>query len=176
MASLHRVEKRDRVVTDLGQPCREHGQDTDRCDMRSTAIEGRRATTPEGSTPLGGFAREIAAWLGYVDPKHEVGKLSQRITNWRATEAWTDGRHAEHDKYVEMADELAVALANACDGRCSEVHKHWLSVMCPSHRKTQPKRCNPHLRNLQDARTQELKETHSKVIESGRASINPNRL
>ena len=29
---------------------------------------------PSSSTPLGGFAREIAAWLVYVDPKHEAGK------------------------------------------------------------------------------------------------------
>ena len=43
--------------------------------------------------------REIAAWLGYVDPKHEAGKLIQRMTKetLRATEAWTDGRHAEDD-------------------------------------------------------------------------------
>ena len=27
-----------------------------------------------GSPPLGGFAREVAAWLGYVDSKHEAGK------------------------------------------------------------------------------------------------------
>ena len=27
-----------------------------------------------GSTSLAGFAREIAAWLGYVDPMHEAGK------------------------------------------------------------------------------------------------------
>ena len=44
-----------------------------------------------GSTPLGGFARDVAAWLGYVDPKHEAGKLIQRITKGalRATEALT---------------------------------------------------------------------------------------
>ena len=28
-----------------------------------------------GSTPLGGFARELAAWLGYIDSTHEAGKL-----------------------------------------------------------------------------------------------------
>ena len=37
-----------------------------------------------GSTPIGGFAREDAAWLGYIDLAHEAGKLIQRIT---ATEA-----------------------------------------------------------------------------------------
>ena len=34
----------------------------------------------------------------------------------RATEAWTDGRHGENDKYVELDYELAVALANAREG------------------------------------------------------------
>ena len=71
-----------------------------------------------GSTPIGGFVRAVAAWLGYVDPKHEAGKLVQRITKGtlRATETWTDGRHAEDDKHVELDCELAVALANATEG------------------------------------------------------------
>ena len=71
-----------------------------------------------GSTPLGGFAREVAAWLRYVDPKHEAERLTQRITKGtlRATEAWTDGRHAEDDKYVELDCELAVALSNTTEG------------------------------------------------------------
>ena len=62
------------------------------------------AKSCSGSTPLGGFAREVAACLGYVDPKHEAEKLIQRITKetLRATETWTDGRHAEHDKYAEL--------------------------------------------------------------------------
>ena len=65
--------------------------------------------TWSGSTPLGGFAREIAAWLEYVDPKHKAGRLTQQITKGtiRATEAWTGGRHAENNKYVELEDELA---------------------------------------------------------------------
>ena len=61
-----------------------------------------------GSTSLSGFAHEIGAWLGYVDPKHEAGKLIQQITKgtlW-ATEAWTDGRHAEDDGQVELDLEL----------------------------------------------------------------------
>ena len=71
-----------------------------------------------GSTPLGGFAREVATWLGYVDPKHEAGKLVQRITKGtlKATEAWTDGRHAADDKYAEQDYELAMALANVTEG------------------------------------------------------------
>ena len=42
-----------------------------------------------GSTSLGGFA--------HVDPRHEARKLIQRITKGtlRATDAWTDGCHAE---------------------------------------------------------------------------------
>ena len=52
-----------------------------------------------GSTSLAGVAREIAAWLGYVDPKHEDGELIQQNTKGalRATEAWIDGRHAVSD-------------------------------------------------------------------------------
>ena len=62
-----------------------------------------------GNTLLGWLAREVAAWLGFVDPKHEAGKLIQRITKGTlgATEAWTDGRYAE---------DLAVALANVTEG------------------------------------------------------------
>ena len=57
-----------------------------------------------GSTPLGRFAREVAAWLGCVDPKHGPEKLIQQITKGtlKATEAWTDGRHAIDDKYLEL--------------------------------------------------------------------------
>ena len=62
--------------------------------------------------------REIAAWLGYVDPKHEAGKLIQRMTKetLRATEAWTDGRHAKDDKHAELDCELAVAPASVTEG------------------------------------------------------------
>ena len=31
-------------------------------------------------------------------------------------EAWTDGRHAEDDKLVELDHELAVALVNVTEG------------------------------------------------------------
>ena len=49
---------------------------------------------------------------------HEAGKLTQRIPKGtlRATEAWTDGRHAEDKKYVELDNELAVTLANVTEG------------------------------------------------------------
>ena len=76
-----------------------------------------------GNTPLGGLARELATWLGYVDPKHEAGKLVQRTTKGtlRATEAWTDGRHAEDDIYVELDNELAGCTGQR-DGRRSKSH------------------------------------------------------
>ena len=58
-----------------------------------------------GSTPLGRFAREVAAWLVYVDPKHGPEKLIQQITKGtlKSTEAWTDGRHAIDDKYLDLS-------------------------------------------------------------------------
>ena len=71
-----------------------------------------------GKTPLGRLAREVAAWQGYVDPKHEAVKLTQRITKrtLRAIEAWTDRRYAEDDTNVELDSELAVALATVTEG------------------------------------------------------------
>ena len=79
--------QRGRVITVPGQRHREHRQDTDRCDCKPTTTEGRRTTLPE-ELVIGGFAREVTAWLGYVDPKHEAGKLIQRTTkgSLRATE------------------------------------------------------------------------------------------
>ena len=67
-----------------------------------------------GSAPIGG----VAAWLGFVDPKHEAGKVIQRITKGtlRATEAWNDGGYVEDDKNVELDYEWALALANATEG------------------------------------------------------------
>ena len=106
----------------------------------------------------------------------------QRITKGtlRATEAWTDGRHAEDDKHVELDFELAVGLANVTEGaaratvlrvtQAESSHgswhgKHWSTTVRPSHRMTQQYRCNPYLRH------QERKgiegEAHSMVIEGG---------
>ena len=87
----------DRVIAEPGQRCREHEQDTDRRVKKPTTIEGRRATLPEelvGQHATWRFANEVAAWLVYVDPKHEAGQLIQRITK----------------------------KTGHCDGRCSEVH------------------------------------------------------
>ena len=76
-----------------------------------------------GTILLAGFAREITARRGYVDPKHEAGTLTQEITKGtlRATEAWTDGRHTADDKNDELEYELAVTLANVTEGaaRCT---------------------------------------------------------
>ena len=69
-----------------------------------------------------------------IDSKHEAGILIQRITKGtlRATEAWTDGRYAEDDKYVEQDYELSVAVANATEGAArSTVLK--VTQMEPSH-------------------------------------------
>ena len=44
-----------------------------------------------GSTTIGGFAREVAAWLGYIDPTHEAGKLIQRITKGTLRASIIDG-------------------------------------------------------------------------------------
>ena len=95
-------------------------------------------------------------------------KLVQRITKGtlRATEAWTDGRYAEDDKYVELDYELAVALAKVTEGaaratvlkvtrteqRGSWHVKHWLTDMRPSRRTVQQQRCNPYLRRPRDTR------------------------
>ena len=101
-----------------------------------------------GNTPLGGLVREVAAWLVYVDPKHEAWKLIQRITKGtlRATEACTDGRYAEDDKNVALGCELAVALASVTDGAARATvlkvtqtepshgswhGKHWLTATRP---------------------------------------------
>ena len=45
-------------------------------------------------------------------------KLTHRITNGtlRAAVAWTDDRHVEDDKHVELDYELAVALATVTEG------------------------------------------------------------
>ena len=79
------------IIKASGQSYCKHEQDTDRCDRNSTSIEGRRGKglCPKSSTPLGGFAGEVYAWLEYVDPKREAGKFIQRITKetLRATEA-----------------------------------------------------------------------------------------
>ena len=43
-----------------------------------------------------------------------IEMLKQRTL--QATEAWTDGRHDEDDKFVELDFELVVGLANVTEG------------------------------------------------------------
>ena len=114
MGTLQRVEQEAVSSESIGRTR------TEATAVRLRLKDGERLYPKSwsGTTPLGGFAREVAAWLGFVDPTHEAGKLIQRITKGtlRATEAWTDGRHAEDGKHVELDYEFAVALANATEG------------------------------------------------------------
>ena len=50
----------------LASAVEKHEQDTDRCNRKSTAIAGLCPKSWSCSTPLGGLAREVAAWPGYV--------------------------------------------------------------------------------------------------------------
>ena len=114
MATLQRVEQE--IVSSQNMANAIENLSRTRSEVTGSRLrvkEGERLYPKNwsGNTPLGGLAREVAAWLGYVDPKHEAGKLIQRITKGtlRATEAWTDGRYAEDDKLVDLDYELAVA-------------------------------------------------------------------
>ena len=121
MGTLQRVEQEAVSTQSLANAIESIGRTrTEATAVRLRLKDGERLYPKSwsGTTPLGGFAREVAAWLRYIDPTHEAGKLIQRITKGtlRATEAWTDGRHAEDGKHVELDYELAVALANATEG------------------------------------------------------------
>ena len=121
MGTLQRIEQEAVSSQSLANVIENVGRTrTDATASRLRLKDGERLYPKSwsGSTPIGGFARKVAVWLGYVDPKHKAGKLMQRITKGtlRATEAWTDGRHAENDKCVELDCELAVAMANATEG------------------------------------------------------------
>ena len=138
-----------------------------------------------GKTRLGVLSREVAARLGYVDPKHEVRKLIQRITKGtlRATEAWTDGRHAEDDKYVELDYELALALANVTEGPArATVLKvtqtepshgfvastgRWICAQIVERPSNSATTHTCHAQEVQRCKGAE-REAHSMVIESGR--------
>ena len=121
MGTLQRVEQEAVSSQSLANAIESIGRTrTEATAVRLRLKDGERLYPKSwsGTTPLGGFARAVAAWLGYIDPTHEAGKLIQRITKGtlRATEAWTDGRHAEDGKHVELDYELAVAFANATEG------------------------------------------------------------
>ena len=127
-----------------------------------------------GTTPLGGFAREVAAWLGCVDPKHEAGKLVQRITKGtlRATEAWTDGRHAEDGKHVEPVYGSGLGQRDRRRSKSygpedhSDGAKSWVCGMAGIGRRP----CAAgHIRDAQEVQGRERAEgkAHSVVTESG---------
>ena len=103
MGTLQRVEQEAVSSQSLDNAIESIGRTrTEATPSRLRLKDGERLHPKSwsGSTPIGGFAREVAAWLGYIDPTQEAGKLIQRITKGtlRATEASTDGRHAEDDK------------------------------------------------------------------------------
>ena len=83
-------------------------------NMNKTLIDatGSRLRLKDGE---GSHVRSLHGWGTSI---RSTGKLVQRITKGTlsATEAWTDGRHAEDDKYVELDFELAVLLASATEG------------------------------------------------------------
>ena len=112
---------RDRDIAELGQRYREHEQDTDRCNGKSTATEGRRATLSEelvreAHHSEGFRVRLLHGWRCRSNARG-CGIVPQMTkgTLW-ATEAWTGGRHDADDMYVELDYELAVALANVTEG------------------------------------------------------------
>ena len=70
------------------------------------------------NTPLGGLReRLLHSWdTSTGSTRLEEADTADHEVTLRPTEAWTDVRHAEDDKYVELDYELAVALANATEG------------------------------------------------------------
>ena len=103
MRTLQRVEQEAVSSQSLANAIESIGRTrTEATAVRLRLKDGERLHPKSwsGGSPIGGFAREVAAWLGYVDPKHEAGKLTKGTL--RATEAWTDGRCAEDDKHVEL--------------------------------------------------------------------------
>ena len=121
MGTLQRVEQEAVSAQSLANAIENIGRTRTEATLSRPRLKDGERLYPKswsGSTPLGGFAREVAAWLGYIDPTYEPGKLIQWITKGtlRATEAWTDGHHAEDDKHVELDYEPAVALANSTEG------------------------------------------------------------
>ena len=189
MGSLQRVEQKTVSSQNLASAI--ENMHRIRIDARGNRLRLKVGERPypkswSGSTPLGGFAREIAVWLGYVDSKHEAGKLIQQITKGtpRASEAWTDSRHAVDDKYVELDYELAVAPANVTEGAArSTVLKvtpvepslgswhgeRWLMVMRPCHRRTKLFCATAHTCDIQKMQVREEVEgeDHGMVIANG---------
>ena len=121
MGSLQRVEQETVTsqnlvnVTDIMNRTR-----IDATGNRLRLKDGKRIHPKSwsDSTSLARFACEIAAWLRYVDPKHETGKFKQEITEgtFRASEASTDWRSSSCSRQVSWSGQWH------CNGRCSKIH------------------------------------------------------
>ena len=88
MATLQRVEQETVSSQSLANTIENMSKTrSDATGSRLRLKDGERLYPKSwsGSTPLGVFAREVAAWLGYVDPKHEAGKLIQLRSLSRST-------------------------------------------------------------------------------------------
>ena len=96
MGTLQRVEQETTSSQNLATAIENLSRTRSDATGSKLRLKDRGTTRRAGQAthPLGSLAREVAAWLGYVDPKHEAGKVVQRITKgtFRATEAWIDGR------------------------------------------------------------------------------------
>ena len=113
MGTLQRVEQEAVSSQSLANAIESIGRTRTEATAGRLRLKGGERLYPKswsGSTQLGGFAREVAAWLGFIDPTHEAGKLIQRITKGtlRATEVWTDGPHAEDNKHVELDYDMSL--------------------------------------------------------------------
>ena len=76
MGTLERVEQEAVSSQSLANAIENIGRArTDATAGRLRLKDGERLYPKSwsGSTPVGGFAREVAGGLGYVDPKHEAG-------------------------------------------------------------------------------------------------------
>ena len=121
MGILQRIEQKAVSSQSLANAIENIGSTrTDATASRLRLKDGERLypKSLSGGTPIGGFARGVAAWLGNVDPKHEAGKLIQRNTKGtlRATEAWTERSPCSKTTISSSwTMSLAVVLANATE-------------------------------------------------------------
>ena len=136
MGSLKRVEQRPVSSQSMANDI----ENRTRIDVtgKSAAIEGRRATLSEElvgqHVRCKGRARDRFHGWDMLIPKHEAGKWIQQDTKGtlRATAAWTDGRRAVDDQYVELDHELAVALASVREGAAASTVMNVTQVQ-PTH-------------------------------------------
>ena len=86
MASLQRVEQETVSSQNLASAFEKMNETRIDATGNSLRLRDGERLCPKswsGSTPLGGLAREIAAWLGYFDPQHEAGALIECLTKGR---------------------------------------------------------------------------------------------